>query len=148
MPFSPQNVAKHLDMKRIPTLVLIGALLGAGATPAIAKTPIEGQWKNPKGSVVVQVRPCGAAYCGTVVQANAKAKRTAAKGGTPNLIGTRIMSDMRPVKDGVFKGHAFDPKRNIRAPATIRVVSPSTLSIKGCLVGGMICKEQRWTKVG
>ena len=141
-------MAKCIDMKTILTNIMLGAALAAMPTAALAKAPLEGRWKNPKGSVVVQVGPCGGGYCGTVVQANAKAKRTAAKGGTPNLIGTRIMTDMRPVKDGMYKGHAFDPKRNLRAPATIRVVGPSTLSIKGCLVGGLICKEQRWTRIG
>ena len=44
--------------KIIPTLVLSGALVAAPAA-AIAKAPLEGQWKNPKGSVVVRVGPCG-----------------------------------------------------------------------------------------
>lgn len=141
-------MAKRMSMKKILTLISLGAMLVAAPAPALAKAPLEGRWKNPKGSVIVHVGPCGGAYCGTVVHANAKAKATAAKGGTPNLIGTRIMTDMRAVGEGVYKGRAFDPKRNIRAPATIRVVGPSVLSIKGCLVGGLICKEQRWTRVG
>ena len=137
-----------MSMKHISTPLMALALLLAAPAPALAKAPLEGQWKNPKGSVVVSVGRCGPAYCGTVVEASAKAKATAAKGGTPRLVGTRIMSDMRAVGNGVYKGHAFDPKRNIRAPATIRVIGPSVISIKGCVVGGLICKEQRWTRVG
>jgi uncharacterized protein (DUF2147 family) len=57
------------------------------------------------------------------------------------------LSGVRPVADGAYKGQAFDPKRNIRAPATIRLLGPSTLSVKGCLISGFICKEQRWTRV-
>lgn len=141
-------MAKHMSMKKILSTIAVSALLASSPAPALAKAPLEGQWKNPKGSVVVRVGPCGPAYCGTVVQATAKAREKARQGGTPNLIGTRIMTDMRAVGNGVYKGRAFDPKRNIRAPATIRVIGPSTLSIKGCLVGGFICKEQRWTRVG
>lgn len=125
-------------------LVLIALAVPATAS---AKPPIEGQWRNPKGSVVVRVAPCGDAYCGTVVDASAKAKASARKGGTPRLIGTRILSGVRPAGDGAFRGQAFDPKRNIRAPATIRVIGPSTLLVKGCVLGGIICKEQRWTRV-
>ena len=125
---------------------LVLAALAAPAT-ASAQPPIEGQWKNPKGSVVVRVAPCGDAYCGIVVDASAKAKASARKGGTPRLIGTRILSGVRPAGDGAFRGQAFDPKRNIRAPATIRVIGPSTLIVKGCVLGGIICKEQRWTRV-
>lgn len=139
-------MAKSLNMKQI--LVPIALAAGLIAAPAGARAPLEGHWQNPKGSVVVRVAQCGDSYCGTVIDASAKAKATARKGGTARLIGTRILSDVRPTGEGTWKGRAFDPKRNIRAPATIRLLGPSTLSIKGCVVGGFICKEQRWTRVG
>src|SRR3954466_7493870 len=102
-------------MKRILTTSAFVLLAAAG--PASAQAALEGHWKNPKGSVVVKVAPCGNAWCGTVVQATAKAKASARRGGTANLVGTRILSGVRPAGDGSFKGQAFDPKRNIRAPA-------------------------------
>ena len=126
----------------------IAAALLALPSQALAKAPIEGRWVNPKGSVTVRVAPCGPGYCATVIDASAKAKATAKKGGTPNLIGTQVMSDFRPRGDGVYRGRAFDPKRNIRAQATIRMIGDSTLVVKGCLISAIICKEQRWKKVG
>jgi uncharacterized protein (DUF2147 family) len=126
-------------------LVLIAAAVAVPVT-ASAQAALEGHWKNPRGSVVVRVASCGDSYCGVVVQATDKAKATARKGGTPNLIGTRILSGMKPNGDGTFKGQAFDPKRNIHAPATIHLLGPSTLVIRGCVLS-FICKEQRWTRV-
>jgi len=141
-------MAKYMSMKQIiPAAMLLGALLALPAQ-ALAKAPLEGRWKNPKGSVVVRVAACGGAFCGTVVDATAKAKSSARKGGTPTLIGTRILSDVRPQSDGTYKGHAFDPKRNIHAPATIRMQGGGTLVIRGCVLRGLICKEQRWTRIG
>ena len=135
-------------MTRILTkaaFVLAAAAIPVGAS---AQAALEGHWKNPKGSVVVKVAPCGNAWCGTVVQASEKAKASARKGGTPNLIGTRILSGVRATGNNSFKGQAFDPKRNIRAPATIRLLGPNTISVRGCAIAGMLlCKEQRWTKV-
>ena len=136
-------------MKAILTaaaLILATAIVPAAAS---AEPQIEGHWKNPKGSVVVRVGPCGASICGTVVNASEHAKDTARKGGTDNLIGTRILSGLKPVGDGVFRGQVFDPKRNIRAPATVRLLGPDALEVKGCALAGMfLCKEQRWTRVG
>ena len=134
-------------MKRFFAKTFLVLLALAVPVTASAQAAIEGQWQNPKGSVVVRLASCGDAYCGTVVRASDKAKATARKGGTANLVGTRILSDLRPVGGGTFRGKAFDPKRNIRAPATIRLLGPSTLVVKGCLIGGIICKEQRWTRV-
>jgi uncharacterized protein (DUF2147 family) len=134
-------------MKQI--LVKTGLVLLAAAVPAAA-TPqavLHGQWKNPKGSVMVRLGPCGDAVCGVVIDASEHAKDTARKGGTPNLIGTRILSGLKPASDGTFKGQVFDPKRNIRAPATVRMLGPDALEVRGCVLA-FICKEQRWTRVG
>jgi uncharacterized protein (DUF2147 family) len=130
-------------------LVKAALVLIACAVPvtASAQAALEGHWKNPKGSVVVRVASCGDAYCGVVVEASDKAKASARKGGTPRLIGTRILSGMKPTGNGIFRGQAFDPKRNIHAPATVRLLGPSTLVVKGCVLSGIICKEQRWTRV-
>ena len=113
---------------------------------ASAQAALEGHWKNPKGSVVVRVASCGDAYCGIVNEASDKAKATARKGAR-RLVGTRILSGMKPAGDGIFKGQVFDPKRNIRAPATVRLVGSSTLVVRGCLISGILCKEQRWTRI-
>lgn len=128
--------------------LIAGMGLATLSSGALAKAPIEGRWVNPKGSVMVRVAPCGNAYCATVIEANAKAKATAKKGGTPSLVGTQVMRDFQPAGNGLYKGRAFDPKRNIHAPATIRMLGNSTLVIKGCLISGIICKEQRWSRVG
>jgi uncharacterized protein (DUF2147 family) len=126
--------------------LLIGLALLATAS-ATAAAPLEGHWANPKHSVIVKVARCGAAYCGTVVQASPKAKATARRGGTAHLVGTSILSGVRPSGDGVYRGRAFDPKRNIKAPATIRIVGPDTLEVRGCIIGGVLCKTQRWTRI-
>jgi uncharacterized protein (DUF2147 family) len=135
-------------MKRILAKTALVLIAAAVPVTASAQAAIEGRWANPKRSVIVRVARCGAAYCGTVVQASDKAKATARRGGTPNLIGTQILSGVQPDGNGAFKGRAFDPKRNLRAPATIRLVGSNTLIVKGCVLGGFICKEQRWTRIG
>ncbi len=133
-------------MKRI--LLSIAAAAVAFGTPAYSASAqsLEGRWTNPKRSVVVKVARCGDAYCGTVSWATAKNREKVAENGR-NLIGTRILSDLRPAGENVYRGKAFEPKRNIRGSATVRQVGPDTMVVKGCAVLGMLCKEQRWTRV-
>jgi uncharacterized protein (DUF2147 family) len=131
-------------MKRI---FLAFALLTLTAVPASAKASVEGRWTNPKRSVVIEVGRCGAAWCGTVVAASAKARANARKGGTENLIGTQILTGARPVGKGVYRGRAFVPRRNIRSSATMRQTGPNSMVVEGCVLAGLLCKEQRWTRV-
>ena len=127
-------------MKRI--LLSIAAIaMAIGASAPAAAQALEGKWANAKRSVVVQVVRCGDAYCGTVSWASAKNK---AKGAEP---GTRVLSDLRPAGGGVYRGKAYEPKRNIRGSATVRQVGPDTMIVKGCAVVGLFCKEQRWTRI-
>jgi uncharacterized protein (DUF2147 family) len=122
-------------------LSIAAASMALGAwSPAVAQA-IEGKWANPKRSVIVHVARCGEAYCGTVSWASAKNRE---KGAEP---GTRVLSDLRPAGEGVYKGKAYEPKRNIRGSATVRQVGPDTMVVRGCAVLGMFCSEQRWTRI-
>jgi len=135
-------------MKQILARTAFAILAASVSFTASAQAAIEGHWINPKGSVVVRVAPCGNVYCGTVIKASPKAQASARKGGTPHLIGTQILTGLRPAGEDTFKGKVFDPKHNIRAPATIHLEGDNALSVRGCAIAGMLlCKEQRWTRV-
>jgi uncharacterized protein (DUF2147 family) len=137
-----------MDMKQILAKAALALLAVSLPAAAASQAALDGHWKNPKGSVTVRLGPCGNAICGVVVDASEKAKASARKGGTPNLVGTRILSGLRQTGSGTFKGQVFDPKRNIRAPATVRILGPDALEVRGCAIAGMLlCKEQRWTRV-
>jgi uncharacterized protein (DUF2147 family) len=119
-------------------LVLLAFSVPAAAS---AETALLGRWANPRRSVVVSVTRCGDAYCGTVSWANAKNRE---RGTTP---GTKVLSELRPVGDGIYRGTAYEPRRGIRGSATVHQVTPSVMVVKGCAVMGLFCKEQRWTRV-
>ena len=117
------------------------------ASPALAASPIEGQWTNPARSVTVRIAPCGASLCGRVVSASPDAKAKAAAAGTPRLVGTELMSRLVPAGEGAWRGEFFVPDRNVRAPGELRLLGPRALEIEGCAVAGLLCKSQQWTRV-
>ena len=108
---------------------------------AQAQAALEGRWANPKHSVIVNVARCGDALCGTVSWASPHNKE---KGVRP---GTRVLSDLKPLGDGLYRGRALEPKRNISGSALVRQDGPNVMVVKGCAVLGLLCKEQRWTRV-
>ena len=122
--------------------------IACAASAAGASSPaFEGHWTNPKHTTVVNVSRCGDSYCAVVVKASAKAQANARKGGTMHFIGTEILR-VRPTGDGTFKGTAFDPESNMHVSATVTVLGPGQMQIKGCALFGLVCQAQRWTKTG
>lgn len=126
--------------KILTTASLVFLALAAPGT-ATAQSTLEGRWANPHHSVIVNVGRCGDAFCGTVSWANANNRE---KGATP---GTRVLSNLRPNGDGTYRGNAYDPKRDMSGSATVRQAGPNVMVVKGCAMLGLLCKEQRWTRV-
>ena len=127
-------------MKHIALSLVLIALPSAAAA-----VPIEGKWQNPKDSVIVDVKPCGSAtWCGRVSWASPKAKR---KADGRLRIGTQLLTGLKADGRGGYKGAAYEPRRRIHANATIRHAGHNALIVKGCALGGLVCKAQRWTRV-
>lgn len=128
-------------MKQILSKFALVAIALAAPVAAASAQPLEGRWANPKRSVIVNVSRCGNAYCGVVSWAS---RRNREKGVD---VGTRVLTGLRPQGNGVFKGRAFEPKRDIPGSATVRQVGPNVMVVKACAVAGLLCKEQRWTRI-
>ncbi|MHA6722688.1 DUF2147 domain-containing protein [Sphingomonas sp. RS2018] len=122
------------------------ALLAAAPAAAAPALP-EGIWINPRHSVAVRTGSCGARLCGWVVWASAEAQGDARDSGTGKLIGTKLLQDYRAEGDHRWKGTVFVPDMQRSFDSEIAQVSPVTLKIKGCILGGFICKSQLWTQI-
>ena len=118
----------------------------ATPTQASAREAIEGVWKNRPNTLVVRIAPCGAALCGTVVEAADNAKASARKAGTASLVGTQVLTGLRKSSADTYNGQVFNPNLNIHAAGTITLVSPTVLVVKGCVLAGLICRQQHWTQ--
>ena len=124
---------------------MLPLLIAAAAQAADAS--LAGSWTNESGSVTVLVAPCGAnVWCGTVQSASAKAQADAARGGTPNLVGTEILRNFRAVGPRRWKGSLFVPDLNKRSKAELVVLDATRIRVRGCAVGHLFCKSQTWVR--
>ena len=123
------------------TASLAFALAAAQPTP---HATIEGLWKNPIGSAIIDVAPCGKALCGKVVWASARGQREVAK-NTPNVVGTTVLTDLKPKGKG-WAGKLFVPDDNIHVSARLQLLSATQLKLTGCALAGVICRSQIWTR--
>jgi uncharacterized protein (DUF2147 family) len=119
-------------------------LLALTAAQGRARAPIEGYWKNPIGSAIIAIAPCGDAYCGKVVWASNRGKREASKGAA-NVVGTTVLTDLRRNGDR-WSGRLFIPDDNIHVAARLQLLNDRQLKLTGCGLMGLICRNQIWTR--
>ena len=135
-------------MRRILSLILAAAI-GSAALPAAAAAPLTavGVWKNPKDTVHIALRPCGAEICGFVVWASPKAEAKARKGGNPNLVGQQLMRGFKVDSKGIGRGKVFAPDINKVFSGSAEMIDARNLRAKGCLFGNVLCKTQVWVRI-
>jgi uncharacterized protein (DUF2147 family) len=123
----------------------VAMVLWAGA--ALAGDPVEGIWKtkpNDNGNFgYVQIKPCGAALCGTLIQSF---DGTGAKLASDN-IGKQIVWDMKVAGGGSYTdGKVWAPDRDKTYNSTM-LMNGNTLAVSGCVLGGLICRASDWTRI-
>ena len=128
--------------------VAVAAGLLVSPAPVHSQKPRQDNvFRNPQDSVHVRIHPCGKGRCGTVVWANDKAKADSARGGTRDLVGTELFREFREVSPKVWKGKVFVPDINKVFTGTGTIKDQNTIVARGCLIAGMGCKSQTWTRV-
>jgi uncharacterized protein (DUF2147 family) len=125
--------------------ILYAALIASLGTAALAD-PVEGTWQtrpDDNGNYGhVEITPCGAAFCGTLVKAFDSAGNQV---DSPN-VGRQIVWDMVAYADGQYDdGKIYAPDRDKTYNGEM-VLSGDSLTVSGCVLG--ICREGgTWSRV-
>ncbi len=135
--------------------VVASAVLGLAA-PALAD-PI-GTWITANGDSHVRIENCGGALCGNVVWLKEpndpetgkpkldKNNADAAKRSRP-LIGVPIVLSMKPNGAGKWSGEVYNAEDGKTYSGSITERDANAIRLEGCVLGGLICKAQTWTRV-
>lgn len=111
------------------------AVLSGGAASA---ADINGQWARGDGNAKVQIAPCGSDICAT---------NTWIKPGTPKeKTGDRLVMSIKPTSDGQYSGTAFDPQRDLTYKLSVSI-NGDTMTTKGCVLAGILCKGVNWSRI-
>lgn len=125
--------------------ILLAAFAAIAVAGAASADPLEGTWRTigdeNGNSGLIQVAPCGAALCGTLITAfDASGNEMQ----TPN-IGRLIISEMVAQGGGAYRGKVFSPD-NGRTYNSRLQLNGNSLSVEGCVLG--ICRDGgTWNRV-
>ena len=126
------------------TRFALGLAAVLAMTGAAMADPLEGMWQTAAddngNSGMIEVVPCGAMLCGTLI----KAFDTAGAEMASDNIGRQLIWDTTSNGDGTYSGQVYSPDRD-KTYTSYLVLSGDSLSVRGCVLG--FCREGGvWTR--
>jgi uncharacterized protein (DUF2147 family) len=153
-PVARRNIFRHLGA----ALALAGLASVAHATSAPAQKTAEplGIWLTDGAKGRVRISRCGDALCGDLAWLREpldeagqpkkdKHNADATKRGRP-LIGVPILLSMKRDGDRRWTGSIYNAEDGKTYTAYLTIESEAQLRVEGCVLGGMICRKQTWTR--
>lgn len=124
---------------KTPLLAATAMLLfTASSTVAQQSTDPSGVWLRDDGNARVRIAPCGKNICATNLWIGDTSKGEEA--------GDRLVMSLQPKTAGTLAGTAYDEKRDRTYSITLKV-SGDGLVTRGCILGGVLCRNVGWTPV-
>lgn len=135
-------------MKTLTTLGLVAAATLMLAAPAAANDP-RGTWLSQSGETRVRFADCGSQLCGTIVSASGQSRDE--KNEDPalrgrSLVGVRMIT-MRANGANAWQGSLYNFQDGKTYNGRMTMPSANSMSLSGCVLGGLICRSQTWSRV-
>jgi uncharacterized protein (DUF2147 family) len=131
-------------------------LVFASASGAYAADPT-GTWNTDRGLALVRIAKCGEALCGVILAL--KDPNDAATGrpqaDTENedaslrnrpLVGVRVVIGMKPAGAARWTGQLYNAEDGKTYDGSLELTGAETLKVEGCIMGGLLCQAQIWTR--
>jgi uncharacterized protein (DUF2147 family)/peroxiredoxin len=127
--------------------IAVGLCLAALAGTASA-AGIEGVWRTASGNLDVEIKPCGAAFCGTVVRVlsnKSMADPSVDLRDKPGL-GLVVLSNFLPAGDGSYAGFVYDREAVQTYRCNLSLDASDHLVVHGYLGWPVLGRSQLWTR--
>jgi uncharacterized protein (DUF2147 family) len=143
----PEDYTMSLP-RPLPILAIVFA--ATWCSPAYSAGP-EGLWLVKDKTGRIRIEKCGDKMWGTIAwQKNPKKDEN-----NPNaalraraLVGSAILVGMRPAGANHWEGDIYNPQngKTYKSKMTLQP-SGNALDIQGCVLGGLICGGESWTRI-
>ena len=128
--------------------VIFLACLGSPAVAA-AVDPT-GEWLVADGTARIRIEPCADALWGVI----AWTENPGMDENNPNpamrsrsVIGMPILLSMKKVEPNRWDGEVYNAENGKTYTSRISLVKADVLRIDGCILGGLFCGGENWTRV-
>lgn len=129
--------------------ILVAALAAAPAARADPMAEIVGRWRDSDGESEIAIARCGPALCGRIVwlkEPRIDRFNPDAALRTRALLGMHVLSGFVPDASGTLTGNGYNPADGKTYRTTMALAGPQSLVVRGCVLGGLICDDDTWTR--
>ena len=119
----------------------------AAAAPAVDPT---GEWLVADGTARIRIEPCADTLWGVIAWTENPGKDE----NNPNpamrdrpVIGMPILLSMKKVEPNRWDGEVYNAENGKTYTSRISLVKADVLRIDGCILGGLFCGGENWTRV-
>jgi uncharacterized protein (DUF2147 family) len=136
-------------MTRLAALTATLILL---STQAFSADPV-GEWLVADEGARIGIQPCGEALCGNIVWTKSPSgvdeKNPDPEKRSRPILGLEILQSMKPSGPERWEGTVYNALngKTYKAFMTVSAEKPDVLKLEGCILGGLICGGEDWTRV-
>lgn len=136
------------------SLALAAAFSAAFVGTPVAAQSVTGNWLTEDNRAIVAIGRCGNAICGEirrVLVATPEEDQRDVNNPDPALRnrpieGARVLTGFRRDGEAYRGGEIYDPENGRTYGARLELVGANRLKVTGCVLGGIICRSQYWTR--
>lgn len=138
-----------MSSRSLRIALVAAALVGPLPARADPMAAVVGRWRDSDGESEIAIDRCGATVCGRIVwlkEPRVDRFNPDEKLRSRSLLGLRVLSGFSPATDGKLAGDGYNPADGKTYRTTLELAAPRTLIVRGCVLGGLICDDDTWTR--
>jgi uncharacterized protein (DUF2147 family) len=133
-------------------LLAIAIALGSLTPTAASAAEATGEWLIEDGDARVRIAPCGADLCGHVAWIKEGSPTLDVNNPDPAkrsrpLLGSAVLLGLKPSGAGQWTGSVYDAEDGRTYTGKLAIVDERHIKVAGCVLGGLICQSQTWTRM-
>ncbi|MBV9569403.1 MAG: DUF2147 domain-containing protein [Hyphomicrobiales bacterium] len=110
-----------------------------------------GEWLIEDGDARVRIATCGRELCGNVAWIKEGAPAVDVNNPDPAkrsrpLLGSAVLLGLKPSGAGEWTGSLYDAENGRTYVGKLTIIDERHVKVAGCVLGGLFCESQTWTR--
>lgn len=149
----------RMRRRALAALATTAAALLAAASPVTGASALDpaGTWHTQGRLAQVRIAKCAEDLCGTIValkdpidpatgKPQTDTENEDATKRTRPVMGLQVVTGMKPAGANTWSAQFYSPEEGKAVSGNLVLKDANTLTVQGCVLGGLLCRSETWTR--